>query len=98
MARFANTASALQSPGRKLARGGHRLRCCSEAGPCGYAIQRQLNTTEQECVMVAPSLIPRKPGERIKTDRRDAVKLARSHRAGELTRVWAPDHAHEAMR
>jgi len=57
-----------------------------------------LNTAEQECVVVAPSLIPRKPGERIKTDRRDAVKLARSHRAGELTPVWVPDQAHEAMR
>ena len=82
----------------KLARGGHRLRFCYEAGPCGYGIQRQLNTAEQECVVVAPSLIPRKPGERIKTDRRDAVKLARSHRAGELTPVWVPDQAHEAMR
>src|SRR3954470_11289610 len=72
--------------------------CGYEAGPCGYGIQRQLNTAEQECVVVAPSLIPRKPGERIKTDRRDAVKLARSHRAGELTPVWVPDQAHEAMR
>ncbi len=48
--------------------------------------------------MVAPSLIPRKPGERIKTDRRDAIKLAKSHRAGELTPVWVPDQAHEAIR
>jgi len=96
--KIANTASALQSLVSKLARGGHRLRFCYEAGPCGYGIQRQLNTAEQECVVVAPSLIPRKPGERIKTDRRDAVKLARSHRAGELTPVWIPDQAHEAMR
>ena len=96
--KIANTASALQSLVSKLARGGHRLRFCYEAGPCGYGIQRQLNTAEQECVVVAPSLIPRKPGERIKTDRRDAVKLARSHRAGELTPVWVPDQAHEAMR
>ena len=92
--KIANTASALQSLVSKLARGGHRLRFCYEAGPCGYGIQRQLNTAEQECVVVAPSLIPRKPGERIKTDRRDAVKLARSHRAGELI----ADRAHEAMR
>jgi len=96
--KIANTASALQSLVSKLARGGHRLRFCYEAGPCGYGIQRQLNTAEQECVVVAPSLIPRKPGERIKTDRRDAVKLARSHRADELTPVWIPDQAHEAMR
>src|SRR5689334_25449384 len=65
--KIANTASALQSLVSKLARGGHRLRFCYEAGPCGYGIQRQLNTAEQECVVVAPSLIPRKPGERIKT-------------------------------
>src|SRR5690242_7750852 len=96
--KIANTASALQLLVSKLARGGHRLRFCYEAGPCGYGIQRQLNTAEQECVVDAPSLIPRKPGERIKTDRRDAVKLARSHRAGELTPVWVPDQAHEAMR
>jgi transposase len=52
-----------------------------------------------ECIVVAPSLIPRKPGERIKTDRRDAINLARLHRgAGELTPVWVPDPAHEAMR
>ena len=57
--KIANTASALQSLVSKLARGGHRLRFCYEAGPCGYGIQRQLNTAEQECVVVAPSLIPR---------------------------------------
>src|SRR5689334_19694938 len=96
--KIANTASALQLLVSKLTRGGHRLRFCYEARPCGYGIQRQLNTAEQEGVVVAPSLIPRKPGERIKTDRRDAVKLARSHRAGELTPVWVPDQAHEAMR
>lgn len=50
------------------------------------------------CAVVAPSLIPRRPGDRIKTDRRDAVKLARLHRAGKLTSVWVPDSAHEAMR
>jgi len=50
------------------------------------------------CVVVAPSLIPRKPGDRIKTDRRDAINLARLHRAGELTAVWVPDQAHEAIR
>ena len=60
-------------------------------GPCGYGIQRQLSVAGHECVVVAPSLIPRKPGDRIKTDRRDMANLARLHRAGELTPVWVPD-------
>ena len=77
---------------------GRTLRFCYEAGPCGYGIQRQLTAAGHACVVVAPSLIPRKPGERIKTDRRDASNLARLHRAGELTSVWVPDPAHEAMR
>ena len=71
---------------------------CYEAGPCGYVIQRQLAAAGHDCVVVAPSLIPRKPGDRIKTDRRDAINLAKLHRAGELTAVWVPDLAHEAMR
>ena len=83
----------------RLARNGHELRFCYEAGPCGYGIQRQLSTAGHECVVVAPSLIPRKPGERIKTDWRDAINLAKAvHRAGELTAVWVPDQAHEAIR
>ena len=68
-----------------------RLRFCYEAGPCGYGIQRQLTAAGHECVVVAPSLIPRRPGDRIKTDRRDATNLAKLHRAGELTAVWVPD-------
>jgi transposase len=82
----------------KLARSGAALRFCYEAGPCGYGIQRQLSAAGHECGVVAPSLIPRRPGERIKTDRRDAANLARLHRAGELTPVWVPDRAHEAIR
>ena len=70
---------------------GSELRFCYEAGPCGYGIQRQLTLAGHDCVVVAPSLIPRKPGERIKTDRRDAINLAKLHRAGELTPVWVPD-------
>ena len=81
----------------KLAKGGHALRLCCQAGPCGYGIHRQLTAAGQACVVAAPPLIPRKAGERIKTDRRDAVNLARLHRAGELTPVW-PDPAHEAVR
>jgi transposase len=82
----------------KLARRGGELRFCYEAGPCGYGIQRQLTAAGHGCVVVAPSLIPRKPGDRIKTDRRDAINLAKLHRARELTAVWVPDQAHEAIR
>ena len=82
----------------KLASHGWRLRFCYEAGPCGYGIQRQLSEAGHECVVVAPSLIPRKPGDRVKTDRRDAINLAKLHRAGELSPVWVPDPAHEAIR
>jgi transposase len=96
--RIANTPEALTRLVVKLKRTGGELRFCYEAGPCGYGIQRHLTAAGHDCVVVAPSLIPRKPGERIKTDRRDAVNLARLHRAGELTAVWVPDPAHEAIR
>jgi transposase len=96
--RIANTAPALDRLMRKLGDGGVRLRFCYEAGPCGYGIQRHLSTHGHECVVVAPSLIPKRAGDRIKTDRRDAAILARLHRAGELTAVWVPDPGHEAMR
>jgi transposase len=78
--------------------GGQQLRFCYEAGPCGYGLHRQITNLGHECAVVAPSLIPMKAGDRIKTDRRDAVMLAKLHRAGELTAVWVPDAAHEAMR
>lgn len=93
-----NTPAALKRLWSKLSRPGTTLRFCYEAGPCGYVIQRQLAAAGHDCVVVAPSLIPRKPGDRIKTDRRDAINLAKLHRAGELTPVWVPDLAHEAMR
>ena len=93
-----NTPAALKALTVKLAPAGRELRFCYEAGPCGYGIQRQLTGAGHECAVVAPSLIPRKPGERIKTDRRDAINLAKLHRAGELTPVWVPDQAHEAIR
>jgi transposase len=96
--RIANTAAALDRLMRKLGDGGVRLRFCYEAGPCGYGIQRHVSTHGHECVVVAPSLIPKRAGDRIKTDRRDAASLARLHRAGELTAVWVPDPGHEAMR
>src|SRR6202022_4156548 len=96
--RIANTAAALDRLVRKLGGEGVRLRFCYEAGPCGYGIQRYLSTHGHECVVVAPSLIPKRAGDRIKTDRRDAASLARLPRAGELTAVWVPDLGHEAMR
>jgi len=82
----------------KLAAGGGRLHVCYEAGPCGYGLHRQVVEMGHDCIVVAPSLIPVKAGDRVKTDRRDAVMLAKLHRAGELTAVWVPDAAHEAMR
>ena len=78
--------------------GAHRLRVCYEAGPTGYALYWQLAQLGIPCEVIAPTLIPMKAGERVKTDRRDAVKLARCFRAGELTAVWVPDQAHEALR
>src|SRR2546425_374693 len=82
---------------RKL-RGREQLRACYEAGPCGYVLYWQLTTLGVACDVVAPTLVSTKPGDRVKTDRRDAEKLARCHRAGDLTRVWVPDAAHEALR
>src|SRR6201987_1692592 len=78
--------------------GGQRLRFWYEDGPGRYGLHRQITALGHECVVVAPSLIPMKACDRIKTDRRDAVMLAKLHRAGELTAVWVPDAAHEAMR
>lgn len=75
-----------------------KLKCCYEAGPTGYVLYWQLTQLGVACQMIAPSLVPVKSGDRVKTDRRDAEKLARCHRAGELTAVWVPDAAHEALR
>ena len=82
---------------KKLAAEG-RLECVYEAGPCGYALQRRLEAAGIGCAVIAPSLIPVKPGDRIKTNRRDARKLAEQHRAGTLTAVCAPSEAQEAVR
>jgi transposase len=75
-----------------------RLHFCYEAGPTGYGLYRQLTEMGHRCTVVAPSMIPRRPGDRVKTNRRDAMQLARLLRAGELTEVWVPDEAHEAVR
>jgi len=74
------------------------LQVCYEAGPTGYALYWQLAKLGVECEVIAPTLIPTKAGDRVKTDRRDAIKLARCYRAGELTAVWVPDRDHEALR
>src|SRR4051812_19403186 len=75
-----------------------KLKVCYEAGPTGYALYWQLTRLGVHCDVIAPSLVPTKAGDRIKTDRRDAEKLARSYRAGDLTPVWVPDARHEALR
>ena len=92
-----NTAAAVARLVKRLGPAG-RLRACYEAGPCGYVLYRQLTGLGVACTVVAPALIPSKPGERIKTDRKDAAKLARLHRAGELTAVAAPTPEQEALR
>lgn len=74
------------------------LKVCYEAGPTGYALYWQLTKLGVHCEVIAPSLVPSKAGDRIKTDRRDAEKLARAYRAGDLTAVWVPDAKHEAIR
>ena len=74
------------------------LRACYEAGPCGFELHRLLASLGVACDVVAPSLIPRRPGDRVKTDKRDASRLARLHRAGELTPVRVPSPAEEAVR
>ena len=83
---------------RRLAAKHGKLFFCYEAGPTGYGLYRLIKELGSDCVVVAPSMTPRKPGDRVKTNRRDAVSLARLLRAGELTAVWAPDERHEAMR
>jgi len=82
---------------KKLTEGG-AWAACYEAGPTGYALYWQLTKLGIPCVVIAPTLVPTKAGDRVKTDRRDAQRLASSFRAGELTPVWVPDAAHEALR
>jgi transposase len=95
---FLNRPDHIEKLVARLAKGNRTLSFCYEAGPCGYGLFRQLVALGHDCMVAAPSLIPMKAGDRVKTDRRDAVMLAKLHRAGELTAVWVPDDAHEAMR
>ncbi|MFH1680301.1 MAG: transposase, partial [Candidatus Eisenbacteria bacterium] len=95
----ANETAAVRRLGRRLVReSGGDLLACYEAGPTGYALQRQLRAAGVPCRVIAPSLTPRKPGERIKTDRRDARKLAELLRADLLTEVHPPSESEEALR
>src|SRR5216683_7939025 len=82
---------ALRAPDR-------RLHFVYEAGPCGFGIHRHLTKQGEDCVVVSPSMVPKRSGDRIKTDRRDSLSLARLHRAGELRAIYVPDATDEAMR
>lgn len=93
-----NTPANIEKMTKRLIKPDRQLHFCYEAGCCGYGLHRQITEAGHLCSVIAPSRIPKKPGERVKTDRRDAIKLARLLRAGELDTVWVPDVAHEAMR
>jgi transposase len=93
-----NQPAAIERTIKKLSKRYDRLHVCFEAGPTGYGLCRQVRELGHDCTVVAPALIPKRSGERVKTNRRDAVTLARLHRAGELTGVWVPDIVHEAVR
>src|SRR5215213_7987751 len=95
---FDNTPEAVSKLVRRLAERHGTLNFCYEAGPTGYGLHRQILSLKHSCIVVAPSLIPRRSGDRVKTNRRDAESLARLLRAGELTPVWVPDETHEAVR
>jgi transposase len=93
-----NTKEATRKLVAKLSQRYQKLHFCYEAGPTGYGLHRWLTELGHSNSVVAPSLIPKRPGDRVKTNRRDAQSLARLLRAGELTAVWVPDEAHEAAR
>jgi len=95
---IANTPEAIEKVVKQLRKSSAELSFCYEAGPCGYGLHRQLTELGWDCKVVAPSLIPKKAGDRVKTDRRDSLMLARLLRAGELTAVWVPDGLQESLR
>ncbi len=96
--KIANDLGQIDKVMRKLISQNCELHCVYEAGPCGCPIYRHLTNKGIDCVVVAPALIPKKSGDRVKNDRRDAMKLATLHRAGELTAVYVPDQEDEALR
>jgi transposase len=75
-----------------------QLHFCYEAGPTGYGLHRQLTDLGHVCDVIAPTMIPKRSGDRVKTNRRDAVTLVKLLRAGELSTIWVPDSIHEAVR
>lgn len=93
-----NTEAATRKLIRKLESRYKKLHFCYEAGPSGYGLFRLIEELGHTCIVVAPSLVPRKAGDRVKTNRRDALNLAKLLRAGQLVAVWVPDERHEAMR
>jgi transposase len=95
---FENAPASVEKLLKRLSGRALRVAVCYEAGPTGYGLYRQVRAFGFECDVVAPSLIPVRAGERVKTDRLDAIRLARLLRAGELTPIWVPDETHEAMR
>ena len=95
---ISNTPDAVAAVLKKIAQRYGKLHVVYEAGPCGYGLYRQINSAGHVCAVVSPAHTPRRAGDRVKTDRRDAILLARLARAGELTSVWVPDQTHEAMR
>jgi transposase len=95
---IANDPSAVRKLFRHLGGEDVRLVAAYEAGPTGFAVHRQLKTMNVECMVVAPSLFPRRAGDRVKTDRRDALNIARLLRSGDLTPVWVPNEEDEALR
>jgi transposase len=94
---IANRAESIRKMVKKLGTV-DQLRACYEAGPTGYVLYWQLAELGVECAVIAPTLVPMKAGDRVKTDRRDAERLARSYRSGDLTPVWVPDAGSEALR
>ncbi len=95
---IAHSPAALGKLCKKLSREGSGLHFCYEAGPFGYFLYRRLRGWGHACDVVAPSLIPKRPGDRVETDRRDALSLASLLRAGQLSAIWVPDATHEAIR
>jgi len=94
---IANRAESIRKLVKKLGPA-EQVKACYEAGPTGYVLYWQLAELGVQCDVIAPTLMPRKPGDRVKTDRRDAERLARSFRSGDLTAVWVPDAGSEALR
>jgi transposase len=94
---IANRADSIRKMVKKLG-SVEQLKACYEAGPTGYVLYWQLTELGVACEVIAPTLVPMKAGDRVKTDRRDAERLARSYRSGDLTAVWVPDEGSEALR